>query len=275
VVSVVRAPLPEHPSDLPSHAERVRSPPALGAEVYTTGGTHYWFHDDGERIQVREGDEIAIPATDDSSRARLRSLIRGPGFGTICVQRGWLALHASAVVVDGAAVAFCGPSGRGKSTVAAACYAHGHEAVADDLTPVDPRASAATVNPGVPALEVDGATAEGLGLDADGGTEQGTKAVVDVSDRFATAPSQLERVYLIEDGDEFAVETLGAPEQTFALLDASLALYPESDHAAAETHLSVCGRVGGATTVKRLVRPRSTGRLSELVGVVRADLDTN
>jgi len=44
-----------------------------------------------------------------------------------------MVMHASAVVLkDGRAVAFCGPSGRGKSTLAAAFYRAGHHLVTDD-----------------------------------------------------------------------------------------------------------------------------------------------
>jgi hypothetical protein len=50
----------------------------------------------------------------------------------LLAERGDLALHASAVVADGEAVLFCGPSGRGKSVIAAALALRGHPVLSDD-----------------------------------------------------------------------------------------------------------------------------------------------
>ncbi len=52
--------------------------------------------------------------------------------------RGETVLHASAVAIDGAAVAFVGQSGRGKSTIAALLCVAGAELVTDDVLTVDP-----------------------------------------------------------------------------------------------------------------------------------------
>jgi hypothetical protein len=50
---------------------------------------------------------------------------------------GQCVLHASAVVNDGAAIAFAGPSGTGKTTVAALAGLAGSELIADDVLRVD------------------------------------------------------------------------------------------------------------------------------------------
>jgi len=57
----------------------------------------------------------------------------GPVMGYVLRRLGVLSLHASGVVIGGRAVAFCGASGTGKSTIAAAVAAKGHAALADDL----------------------------------------------------------------------------------------------------------------------------------------------
>ncbi len=62
---------------------------------------------------------------------------------------GALVLHASAVEVDGGALAFVGTSGQGKSTVAALCCASGYPLVTDDLLPLyDDGSSLLSCTPG-------------------------------------------------------------------------------------------------------------------------------
>jgi len=57
----------------------------------------------------------------------------GPVMGYVLRRLGVLSLHASAVVIDGRAVAFSGPPGAGKSTTAAACSARGYPVITDDV----------------------------------------------------------------------------------------------------------------------------------------------
>jgi len=63
----------------------------------------------------------------------VRLYLLGSAWGALCYQRDLLVLHASAVRVDGRAVAFCGRPGMGKSTLAAWLAESGHALVSDDL----------------------------------------------------------------------------------------------------------------------------------------------
>ena len=67
---------------------------------------------------------------------------------------GFLALHASAVEVDGRALAIIGPSGMGKSTLAALLCAAGAALVADDVLRVDSADPAPVCFPGTAALRL-------------------------------------------------------------------------------------------------------------------------
>lgn len=62
--------------------------------------------------------------------------------------RSRLVLHASAVCVDGSAVAFVGASGMGKSTMATLFCAAGHPLVSDDVLTVDVMARSVDVHSG-------------------------------------------------------------------------------------------------------------------------------
>src|SRR5262249_17994441 len=70
-------------------------------------------------------------------------------------QRGILPLHASGVMLGGRAVALCGPSASGKSTLAAMLAAQGCAVIADDLCLIDAReGEPVSVLPGCPRLRL-------------------------------------------------------------------------------------------------------------------------
>lgn len=61
------------------------------------------------------------------------TFVVGPVLGYALRRRGLLALHASSVRIGARAVAFVGPGGAGKSTLATACAQAGHSLVTDDI----------------------------------------------------------------------------------------------------------------------------------------------
>jgi hypothetical protein len=76
---------------------------------------------------------------DPSGRSELLPiLMAGTVSALLLTLRGATVLHASAVMVDGTALAFVGQSGRGKSTLAALMCLDGAELVTDDVLTVDP-----------------------------------------------------------------------------------------------------------------------------------------
>ncbi|MGC1676576.1 MAG: hypothetical protein WA740_03495 [Candidatus Binataceae bacterium] len=70
------------------------------------------------------------------------------------VKQGLEPLHATAVVVNGQAIAFLGDSGFGKSTLAACFIAGGHELVTDDLLVLQRSAAGLRAYPGPPRIKL-------------------------------------------------------------------------------------------------------------------------
>lgn len=105
------------------------------------------------RFLVRPSGDITIAPQPQASEAEIRLFLLGSVLGLVCHQRGLLPLHASSVVIEGGAVAFCGPSGMGKSTLALRFARRGHAVVSDDVCVLD-TGSPARVRPSFPRLKL-------------------------------------------------------------------------------------------------------------------------
>ena len=173
-------------------------------------------------FEIEAGSQIRVAPADSSDQAAIRVGFLGPSLGIALIQRGELVLHASAVDVGGRAVAFVGPRGHGKSTMAAAMVARGHELISDDVLTVafESEEGVARVVPGYPQIKLWPDAAEALGHDPSRlellypGVE---KCVVRHFDRFAAAPRPLERVYLLLGGPRVTSRST-TPVEAFQIL---------------------------------------------------------
>ncbi len=148
-------PLDGPPSDRPpdwaveiGEPLEVDDPPAgelIGEATY--GDFQYWAAVQGERrerwvVRHRRSaetefdlDRRAITVRPDPRAAdgNWYLLLAGSGMAHALAADGHSCLHASAVEVDGSAIAFIGPSGKGKTTLAALLCGSGARAVTDDV----------------------------------------------------------------------------------------------------------------------------------------------
>jgi hypothetical protein len=85
------------------------------------------------RFLVSDGSKVTFEPAAGADAADCAIYLLGSVFGFLLHQRGRTVLHASAVAVDGKAVLFCGPSGIGKSTLAAALCSRGYPLISDDV----------------------------------------------------------------------------------------------------------------------------------------------
>ena len=67
----------------------------------------------------------------------IRNFLLGSSFGGILIQRGFLVLHANALVKENKCIICAGKSGSGKSTLAYSLLANGWELISDDLVVID------------------------------------------------------------------------------------------------------------------------------------------
>jgi hypothetical protein len=110
---------------------------------------------DGTEFHVaRDGHELWATWAPSSTLPDTEMYLVGPVLGFAQRLMGVLCLHASAVVVDGIAIALCGPAFAGKSTTAGGFAAAGFSVLADDMTVVRVRDGALMAMPGSDHLRV-------------------------------------------------------------------------------------------------------------------------
>lgn len=117
------------------------------------------------RMMMRSGDTLTYAVEPGAAPEEVAIFLTGTGIGILFHQRRAIVLHASAVRVGDRAVLFCGPSGEGKSTLAAALCEAGHELVADDFCRIELREGAAPlVHPNGRQMRLWEDATEGLGI---------------------------------------------------------------------------------------------------------------
>jgi len=101
------------------------------------------------RLMAHAGREIVAQPLNGTAEADIAPFILSTGFAAILHQRQQLALHAATVALQGRAIALCGPTGAGKSTLAATLCRKGACFVGDDIAAIhiDPADSAPMVWP--------------------------------------------------------------------------------------------------------------------------------
>jgi len=90
----------------------------------------------GEFLLDPDRVHVAIDWRDEDTEL-LEHRIASSAICTLLAMRGDLVLHAAAVQADAGAVVFCGPTGRGKSSLAAALGELGHPLLAEDGVAID------------------------------------------------------------------------------------------------------------------------------------------
>jgi hypothetical protein len=244
--------------------------------IATAGEARGWAPGAGG-FRVRGGTEIVIdpmPGADDRS---IRLAIVGPLFGVILSQRGRFVLHASAVSMNGRAVAFTGPSGRGKSTLVAALARAGYPLIADDMTVIDLDGQRPVVKPGFPRVKLWPDSAEALEHDVDGLPlihPERTKRSLIMPAAVHPADIPLLRCYLIEDADQESVSELSGSECVLSLVGLTYQASWMHETGSSGSNLLHCGALARSGVVRRLRRRRSFDALPDVIRFIEADVWT-
>ncbi|MEY2879757.1 MAG: hypothetical protein RLZZ15_2137 [Verrucomicrobiota bacterium] len=196
----------------------------VGAGLAARPGAALHWLDGVARFLVTEGREILVERTGETSDAALRALLWSTPLAALALQRGLLALHASAVATPQGAVLIAGAAAQGKSTLAAELWRRGGFFLADDVALVRVGPDGVAVLPGVPALRLWPDALRTLALEHET-TELRpgvTKRLLVCRERVAAAPVPLRALVFLERLDGTAAGSparLGGAEALAAILD--------------------------------------------------------
>jgi hypothetical protein len=108
--------------------------PTAAGPTWQIAGKQFLLHIPNiARFLLNDGNQIVFAPDSEASAEDVPIFLLGTVFGILLHQREQIVLHASAVEVNGKAVAFCGSSGAGKSTLAAALSQQGYRLLTDDV----------------------------------------------------------------------------------------------------------------------------------------------
>src|SRR6476661_7663307 len=178
------------------------------AFVFSTldNGNFYRFTyaDQTEFIVDHAGREIWTTWCEPLTLEDTATYLLGPVLGFVLLLRGLVCLHASAIVVNDAAVALVGPAGAGKSTTAAAFAARGFSVLAEDVVTLDDSGDNFFVRPAYPCIRLwpaSAATLYGSRSALPPLTPNWDKCYLDLSEpgRFANESRRLAAIYLLDE----------------------------------------------------------------------------
>lgn len=138
-----------------SDYKHVSGEPSLRVFV-VAGGKYFWFRytDKTEFLIDKEATNLWASWPRELTLEDTATYLLGPVMGFVLLLRGCVSLHASAVVLDGHAIALAGQAGAGKSTTAAAFAEMGHRVLAEDVVTLDDRGDYFLIQPAYPCIRL-------------------------------------------------------------------------------------------------------------------------
>lgn len=187
----------------------IREHPELGILFTTSGHGRYLIEPGAFRVRC------APPAV---AAWYWQRLLVGQILPLVSALRGLQVLHASATAIGDRAIAFSGPPGAGKSTLALELARRGHEVVAEDVLPLRLEGAAVMAEPGVSLINLRPSPAMEEILAETGFTVLGRSHKIHVDLPRSAKRLPLAGLYLLEEAAEGLPAIEPVPEPSLAEL---------------------------------------------------------
>lgn len=244
------------------------------AEVPRKGTTddQLLFNGLAGRFHIRQGREIIVNPLDGADPEALRVVLMGKAMACLVLQRGWLPLHASAVVIGGKAALFAGPSGAGKSTMAAALHARGHLVTNDDVCPIRCVDGVSQLLPAWSRLRLTSESLPVLQNNVCTPVFQIDKFSVDLGRPSLPASVPVGRIYILDFDGVLRTELLPPLLATTSLSAHSFFRRRLYDVEAIRRHVGDCASIAEKTRVLHIFRPKVFDTVQPIVEFIEADI---
>lgn len=242
-----------------------------GCKIRATPGEMYIEWQRVGKILVRRGAEVIVEPDRSCCEEDLQPFLTGPVLSVLLQQRGFFVLHASAVEINGAAVAFLGAKGDGKSTLAAHLQARGHRLISDDIVPVDPDDDRSIVFPGFPRINLFGDSIAAVGEQPENYPllhKFVEKRSFKHRDKFSTEPISLRCLYVLSENEKVGLE-ITSPASAFMEITRHTYLnrYLKALDCQPE-HFRQCRKLLQKIPVLKLHRPHNFAVMDEVCGLI-------
>lgn len=231
------------------------------------------------RYLVRSGNEVIVDPAPDCDFELLRLFLAGSALGAVLFQRRLLPLHGSAVAMPQGAILFCGASGHGKSTLAAAFGQQGYPVVSDDVSAIQFDAiGTPRILPASPRLLLWRDALDELQLDVASlckAVAREDKFQLPVSMHTHETSVPLLSIFLLEpiDTQTVSLHPLTGFSKIKALIDNTYRLSFVGPLGLEAWHFRQVGAIAEKVRVVRAERPANSYQLQELVSAIKDDLE--
>jgi len=240
---------------------RIEAHPRAGYLIWGEGRGSYLLSPDGHRLCC---------ATGGAPAHTWERFLVGQVLPFAALLSGLEIFHASAVVLDGRALAFAGPSGAGKTSVALELCRRGAGFLADDVLALEPREHELMAQPGAPVAGVDHREARRL-RDAGRPLEKAAVLGADAREQLihvdgALGPEPLGALFFLDRRPEDPGEPRFQPAADARLLLASTFNFVLDTPQRMRGLLNVCALAAGRTVERIVLGPSvDAGELAQAV----------
>jgi hypothetical protein len=230
---------------------------------------HFW---------VTDGTDVVIQRAREASDEDIRAYLLGSVFGALLHQRGILPLHASAIATARGAVAFAGPVGIGKSTLAAVFHKRGYHVLADDICAVSLTARGAPlVTPAYPQLNLWADALNKIGSPIE--ILRRTRIVTEkyglpVSAQFSTVSVPLHAIYELSSTNmtRLHLTSVTGLDKLALIRDDTFRLNYLKGMDQRDHYMQIASAIAQHARLSRIARPDGIFLLDELADLVENDL---
>lgn len=236
--------------------------------------TFYW--DQIGRYDVTAGRRVDVWPVPKASDELLRLPLIGVVLSAVLYQRGHRVLHASAVVVDGAAIAFVGRKGAGKSTMASAMATRGYSILTDDVLAIPESQDGniyATAGTAQVKLWPDSFDRVASVAESSSPIYQGARKRLLTGRKNLQGTFPLGSIFILSKAEKLAIRSMRRNDALIEMVRNSFTYRYLRDQPGTATYvLEAYSSIARHVPVKVLQRNADLSRLDEVTGAVVADL---